>query len=91
MATDTIITTAIKGAAAASAVIIAAPQSEIAENLAKANFKQLLTLQFNFTVSDMIMLSTFTMLLLNHLHTRRKAKAERKRKKEIEKSWQQNE
>ena len=83
-------TTIIKGLAAASASIIAAPQSAIAENLAKANFKQLITLQFNFTVSDMIMLSTFVLLLLNYLHNRKKHKAEDKNKQEIESSWKRS-
>lgn len=91
MATDTTITTIIKGAAAASAAIIAAPQSEIAENLAKANWKQLIHMQFNFTVSDMIMLGTFVLLLLNYLHNRKKAKTESKSKKQIAQSWERNE
>ena len=84
-------TTIIKSLAAGSAAVIAAPQSAIAENLAKANWKQLITLQFNFTVSDMIMLGTFFLLLLNYLHNRKKAKAESKSKKQIAKSWEQNE
>lgn len=84
-------TTIIKSLAATSATIIAAPQSAIAENLAKANFKQLLTLQFNFTVSDMIMLGTFVLLLLNYLHNRKKAKVESKSKKHIAQSWERNE
>lgn len=84
-------TTIIKSLAATSATIIAAPQSAIAENLAKANFKQLLTLQFNFTVSDMIMLGTFVLLLLNYLHNRKKAKAESKSKKHIAQSFERHE
>ncbi len=91
MATDTTITTIIKGAAATSAALIAVPQSEIAENLAKANWKQLIQLQFNFTVSDMVMLGTFGLLLLNYLHNRKKAKAESKSKKQIIQSWERNE
>ncbi|MFT7565831.1 MAG: hypothetical protein ACI846_000117 [Pseudoalteromonas distincta] len=84
-------TTLIKGVAAASATLIAAPQSGIAENLAKANWKQLITLQFNFTVSDAIMLGTFIVLLLNYLHNRNKSKKESKIKKQIAQSWEQNE
>jgi hypothetical protein len=66
--------TIIKGVAGASAAIIAAPQSAIAENLAKANFHQLLTLQFNFTVSDFVMIGTFLLLLCNYLLNRKKVK-----------------
>ncbi|OUL59251.1 hypothetical protein [Pseudoalteromonas ulvae] len=72
MAVDT--TTLIKAAAGASAAVIAAPQSAIAENLAKANWRQLITLQFNFTVSDMVMIATFFLLLLNYLHNKKRSK-----------------
>ncbi|NRA78322.1 MAG: hypothetical protein HRU18_08935 [Pseudoalteromonas sp.] len=84
-------TTIIKSLAATSAALIAAPQSAIAENLAKANWQQLITMQFNFTVSDMIMLGTFFLLLLNYLHNRKKTKSESKTGKQIEKSWERNE
>ncbi len=80
-------TTIIKSAAAAGATVIAAPQSQIAENLAKANWHQLISLQFNFTVSDFIMLGTFFILFLNYLHNRRKSKREEKEKRSIDKSW----
>lgn len=83
-------TTVIKGAAAASATLIAAPQSGIAENLAKANWEQLITLQFNFTVSDAIMLGTFIVLLLNYLHNRNKSKKEMKKNRKIDESWHEN-
>lgn len=68
--------TVIKGVAGASATVIAAPQSSIAENLAKANFQQLLTLQFNFTVSDFVMICTFLLLLGNYFLNRKKANKE---------------
>lgn len=88
MAIDT--TAMIKGFAATAATAIAAPQSQIAENLAKANWRQLISLQFNFTVSDFIMLGTFLILFLNYLHNRRKTKREAKEKKNIDKSWNNN-
>lgn len=88
MAVD--VPTVIKGAAAASAAVIAAPQSEIAENLAKANWHQLVTLQFNFTVSDAVMLITLILLFLNYLHNRRKSKEKRKENEKISESWHEN-